>query len=224
MCGRVNVSDNEGIRLLLESLGMKTWPTRDPRYNIAPTQKLDVVCLQADQPELVAMRWGISLNVPGKSGKAVTRSVQNCRSDKVWVSRMWKPLISRQRALVPVNGFYEWRRKNGKIDAAFYIRPVDKPAMFLAAIYRASRDAADMPEVSVVTTDANQMMEAVHDRMPVILNSANAAMSWLQDDDQDSLNQLMKPVDNTALQFVGVGSYVNKSSNEGPECIEPLAA
>jgi len=43
MCGRMNVSDNEGVRFLLESLGMDTWPSRDPRYNIAPTQTLDVV-------------------------------------------------------------------------------------------------------------------------------------------------------------------------------------
>ena len=224
MCGRVNVSDNEGVRLLLESLGMDTWPARDPRYNIAPTQQLDVICLQTDQPLPVAMRWGISLKVPGKSGNMVTRSVQNCRSDKVWVSPMWKPLITRQRALVPVNGFYEWRRKNKKIEAAFHISPAQKSAMFLAAVYRSGRDASDMAEVSVVTTDANQPMAAVHDRMPVILDSPNAAMSWLQDGDKDSLDQLMQPVDDAALQFVKVGSYVNKSSNEGPECIEPLAA
>lgn len=224
MCGRVNVSDNEGVRLLLESLGMDTWPARDPRYNIAPTQQLDVICLQKDQALPVAMRWGLSLKVPGKSGNVVTRSVQNCRSDKVWVSPMWKPLITRQRALVPVNGFYEWRRKNKKIDAAFHISPAQKPAMFLAAVYRTGRDASAIPEVSVVTTDANQPMAAVHDRMPVILDSSNAAMSWLQDGDKDSLDQLMQPVDDTVLQFVKVGSYVNKSSNEGPECIEPLAA
>ena len=224
MCGRVNVSDNEGVRLLLASLGMTTWPSRDPRYNIAPTQTLDVLCLQADQPEPVAMRWGISLNLPGKSGKMVTRNIQNCRSDKVWVSRMWKPLITSQRALVPINGFYEWRRKNGKIEAAFHISPVNKPAMLLAAVYRGGSDVSDLPQVSIVTTQANQSMAAVHDRMPVILTTSNAAMSWLQDDSQDSLDQLMKPVDDTVLQFVKVSSYVNKSSNEGPECIKPLAA
>ena len=224
MCGRVNVSDNEGVRLLLESLGMSTWPSRDPRYNIAPTQKLDVVCLQDGKPELVTMRWGLSLTVSGKNGKSTTRSVQNCRSDKVWVSPMWKPLITRQRALVPVNGFYEWRRVNKKIEAAFHIGPAHKPAMFFAALYRGSRDASDLPEVSIVTTEANQSMADVHDRMPVILDSTNAAMSWLQDDDNDSLNQLMKPAEDIVLHFVQVSSYVNKSSNEGPECIEPLVA
>lgn len=224
MCGRVNVSDNEGVRLLLESLGMNTWPSHDPRFNIAPTQKLDVVCLQEGKPELVTMRWGLSLTVSGKNGKSTTRSVQNCRSDKVWVSPMWKPLIARQRALVPVNGFYEWRRVNRKIDAAFHISPAHKPAMFFAALYRGRRDASVLPEVSIVTTEANQSMADVHDRMPVILDSTNAAMSWLQDDDNDSLNQLMQPADDTVLQFVQVSNYVNKSSNEGPECIEPLVA
>jgi len=66
MCGRVNVSDNEGVRALLESLGMNTWPTREPRYNIAPTQTLDVVRLD-DELEFVPMHWGVSLTMPGKT-------------------------------------------------------------------------------------------------------------------------------------------------------------
>ena len=86
MCGRVNVSDNEGIRVLLESLGMDTWPARDPRYNIAPTQTLDVVTLN-DDLELVPMHWGVSLTMPGKtktpdgSRKLITKHIQNSRSD-----------------------------------------------------------------------------------------------------------------------------------------------
>ncbi len=104
MCGRVNVSDNEGVRLLLESMGMETWPERDPRYNIAPTQTLDVVRLD-DELTLVPMSWGVSMTLPGKNGM-ITKRVQNSRDDKVWSSRLWKPLMENQRVLIPVNGFY----------------------------------------------------------------------------------------------------------------------
>ena len=137
---------------------------------------------------------------------------------------MWKRLIAEQRVLVPVNGFYEWHRENGKLQAAYYITPAGKPAMFLAGLYRNSKHEAEKPEVSVVTTEANQAMSKVHDRMPVILNSQNAAMAWLQEDDKHSLDELMQPTANNALKFTEVGSYVNKSTNEGPECIEPIAA
>lgn len=223
MCGRVNVSDHEGVRQLLESMGMDTWPSREPRYNIAPTQTLDVVMLQDESLLLKPMSWGVSLTVPGKT-KMITKRVQNSRSDKVWTSRMWKQLIAEQRVLVPVNGFYEWRRKNRKLDAAFYITPAQMPAMFFAGIYRRSKDAAEKPEMSIMTTEANTVMSEVHDRMPVILGSQNAAMAWLQEDDKATLDQLMQPTDNAALRFTQVSDFVNKSTNEGPECIEPLAA
>lgn len=220
MCGRVNVSDNEGVRLLLESMGMDTWPARDPRYNIAPTQTLDVVKRDLT---LVAMSWGVSIMLPGKSGM-VTKRIQNSRDDKVWSSRLWTPLIEHQRVLVPVNGFYEWKRVNKKLIAAFHITPANHPAMFFAGIYKVPKDELQKPEVSVITTSANEAMSVIHDRMPVILNSHNAALAWLQESDKDSLTALMAPVGNETLRFNEVSSYVNKSSNEGPECVEPVAA
>ncbi len=222
MCGRVNVSDNEGVRLLLESMGMQTWPTRDPRYNVAPTQTLDVVTL-GDDLQLVPMSWGVSMTLPGKKGM-VTKRIQNSRDDKVWHSRLWKPLMKAQRVLVPVNGFYEWKRVNKKLIAAYHITPENSAAMFFAGIYKTPKDESEKPEVSVITTSANSAMSDVHDRMPVILNSQNAAMAWLQESDEHSLTELMTPVGNDVLRFTQVSAYVNKSSNEGPECIEPLVA
>jgi putative SOS response-associated peptidase YedK len=222
MCGRINVSDNEGVRILLESLGMSTWPTRDPRYNIAPTQTLDVVQLQ-DTLTLVPMSWGISMSLPGKKGM-VTRRIQNSRDDKLWSSRLWKPLIEAQRVLVPVNGFYEWKRENGKPVAAYYITPTNASAMFFAGLYKQAQDESALPEVSIITTAANDAMSLVHDRMPVMLLSDNEAMAWLQDGDRTSLEALMVPASNDALRLTEVGPYVNKSTNEGPACIEPLVA
>ena len=219
MCGRVNVSDNEGVRILLESLGMTTWPTREPRFNIAPTQTLDVVSLD-DELRLVPMSWGVSMSLPGKKGE-VTRRVQNSRDDKVWSSRMWKPMIEHRRVLVPVNGFYEWKRENRKLVSAFYMTPAKASAMFLAGIYKPAVDEADKPEVSVITTTANEPMSEVHDRMPVLLLSGNEAMAWLQESDRSSLDALMKPASNDALRFTEVSQYVNKSSHEGPQCVAP---
>lgn len=220
MCGRINVSDNEGIRLLLESMGMDTWPTREPRFNVAPTQTLDVVKFD-EQPVLASMSWGVSMTLPGKAGM-VTKRIQNSRDDKVWSSRLWKPLIESQRILIPVNGFYEWKRENRKLVSAFHISPARASAMFFAGIYKRAKNDGDKPECSVITTSSNESMSLVHDRMPVILGSFNAAMAWLQESDASSLTQLMAPADSGALRFTEVSQYVNKSSNEGSQCIEPL--
>ena len=86
------------------------------------------------------------------------------------------------------------------------------------------KNEAEKSEVSVVTRDAYKAMSKLHDQMLVILNLQNAAMAWLSEDEKLSLNDLIEPAANNALRFTEVGSYVNKSSNEGPECVEPIAA
>jgi len=225
MCGRMNISDHEGIRSLLESLGMETWPIQQPQYNVAPTQALDVVTMDGDQLVLTTMNWGISMKAKGARGQPITRRIPNSRDDKVWTSYLWRYLIPEQRVLIPVNGFYEWKRKNKKLVAAYHITAADKPAMFFAGIYRKPKDSEkdESPEVSIVTTSANESMSKVHDRMPVILSSQNAAMAWIQENDRESLDELMQPARNDALVFTEVSDYVNKSTNEGPECIEAVA-
>ena len=222
MCGRMNISDHEGIRSLLESLGMETWPGRQPRFNVAPTQALDVVTLEDEQPALAAMSWGISMNAKGAKGQPITRRIPNSRDDKVWTSYLWRYLIPKQRVLIPVNGFYEWKRKNKKLVAAYHITPADQPAMFFAGIYRIPKEKDAPREVSIVTTSASESMGKVHDRMPVILSSHNAAMAWIQENDRESLDELMQPARNDALVFTQVSEYVNKSTNEGAQCIKAI--
>lgn len=222
MCGRMNISDHEGIQWLLHQLGLSEPPTQEPRYNIAPTLPLDVVVMEGDKPVLETMSWGVTLKTKGKKGQPVTRRVPNSRDDKVWTSYMWRYLIPEQRVLIPVNGFYEWKRENKKLVAAYHITPANAPAMFFAGIYRRSKIAGEMAEVSIVTTSANDAMSEVHDRMPVILSSGNAAMAWIQENDRESLDELMQPAGNNALEFTRVSDYVNKSSNEGEQCVKPV--
>ncbi len=219
MCGRLNVHDNEGIRVLLELMGMNTWPSRNRRFNVAPTQSLDVVRYD-DGITLDVMSWGVSMTIKGAKGQPITRRVPNARDDKVWSSYLWRNLIPKQRVLIPVNGFYEWKRENKKLIQAYYITPSDGAAMFFAGIFSLPKDSK--PEVTIVTTAANDSMSQVHNRMPVILSSRNEAMAWIQEADKDSLSQLMQPASNDTLVFTPVSDYVNKSSNEGPGCIQTV--
>lgn len=219
MCGRVNVHDHEGVRLLLEAMGMNTWPPRDPRFNIAPTQSLDVIKYR-DGPRIKAMNWGVSMTIKGAKGQPVIKRVPNARDDKVWTSYLWKNLVPKQRVLVPVNGFYEWKRDNKKLLQAYHITPSFGSAMLLAGIYKQPTEGR--AELSIITTAANDAMSHIHHRMPVILSSQNEAMAWIQEADRESLTALMQPADNDTLIFTPVSSYVNKSSNDGPKCIQAV--
>jgi len=222
MCGRMNISDHEGVQWLLGLLGLSMSPVQTPRYNVAPTQTLDVVTAIDNEAVLLPMSWGISMKTKGKKGQAITRRIPNSRDDKVWSSYLWRYLIPEQRVLIPVNGFYEWKRENKKLVAAYHITSSAGPAMFFGGIYRKSKDENELPEVSIVTTQANEAMSEVHDRMPVILTSHNTASAWIQESERDSLDELMQPASNDALVFTQVSNYVNKSTNEGEGCIEPV--
>ncbi len=219
MCGRVNVHDNEGVKQLLEAMNMQAKPNRAPRFNIAPTQPLDVVRYRQGLT-WESMSWGVSVSARGKRGQVITKRVPNARDDKVWSSYLWRSLIPEQRVLIPVNGFYEWKRENKKLVQAFYITPSNHTAMFLAGIFREPKGGDSTPEVSIITTAANEEMRNVHDRMPVWLSSKNKAFVWLQETDKDSLSELIKATHKNSFVFTPVSNYVNKSTNEGPECMQ----
>lgn len=223
MCGRINVSDNEGVRLLLEMLGMDTWPQRDPRYNIAPTQSLDVVQWHDATPILKAMHWGI---IPSwAKPDTFKRPLINARSETAWEKPSFKKLLANQRVLVPINGYYEWHRVN-KTKTPFYITPAESKAMFIAGIYQ-TPTAANIEEhgdnaksdVCVLTIEANESLSQVHNRMPIILKPEEA-LTWIQPGSREQIDALLRQASNDSLTFQKVSSYVNSSRNEGPECIE----
>lgn len=230
MCGRINVSDNEGIRVLLAMLGMDVWPSRDPRFNIAPTQTLDVI---SHLPELSPMRWGITPAWAKKHGKTVAPLI-NARCETICEKVSFKRLINEQRVIIPINGFYEWLRPSksnqGKSKTAYYISPANAPAMLLAGIWQSSiatantadTDDEQQSQVCVITTAANAVMSTVHHRMPVIL-TADEAIQWLNPGAAAAIELLMRPAANDILQIRMVSDYVNNARHEGPECIEPAA-
>jgi len=220
MCGRVNVSDNEGVRLLLAMLGMEVWPSRDPRFNIAPSQTLEVVTWQEDAPAHQSMTWGM---VPSWAKPGTFKSpLINARSETIHDKPSFKKLIAAHRVLIPINGFYEWHRE-GKVKTPYFIKPTSNDAMFVGALFQPaanppSEQGAAKAQVCVITVAANESMSEVHHRMPVILNPDDA-LDWIQPGDQTTIDQLMVPASNDALQIMEVSDYVNSARNEGPECV-----
>jgi len=142
MCGRVNVSDHEGLRALLAMMGMQIWPISPPGFNIAPTANVDVVTLgnDGDALKLTTMHWGFPITGPNNS----RRLLFNARSETVFNKPAFRSSAMSQRAIVPVNGFYEWQSPaQGFPRLAFHIQVAHAPAFALAAIYRHSIQATD---------------------------------------------------------------------------------
>jgi len=168
------------------------------------------------------MKWGL-LPKWAKPG-TFSAPLINARSETIHEKPSFRNLISKNRVLIPINGFYEWRR-TGKVKEPHFVQPANAGAMFIAGLYQpsdsaSSNDAAEQPQVCVVTVAANETMSKVHHRMPVIL-SPKDALTWIQPTDRKTLEKLMVPASNDALKICEVGDYVNSARNEGPECIAP---
>ena len=216
MCGRIDAHDPVGVNNLVSVLDVVIPRDRfPPRYNIAPGATLATVCRKVGF-ELADMHWGI---VPhwARPGQ-FERPLINARAETVHDKASFKKLIARTRVIVPVNGFYEWRRTEGS-KATYYFSSADQDALALAGIYQINRDG-DM-HCCLITTEANSVMRPVHDRMPVLIPQG-AMRDWLQSEDNHVIDALMKPAADDSIAAVEVSSYVNNAHNEGEKCIAPV--
>lgn len=214
MCGRMNISDHEGVQWLLEQLGLSLPQERfTPKYNVSPTSAIWGSVVSRGTLTLEPMQWGY---IPPWAKEGVfKRPLFNARSETIWEKPSFKQLIRRYRAIIPVNGFYEWARK-GKEKEANYISLKNSPAMALGAIVQTHSDG--YLQCCLITTEANGDMESVHNRQPVIITPENME-NWLTDDNPDFLNDCMQPIENGHLEIRKISGYVNNTRHDGPDCL-----
>jgi putative SOS response-associated peptidase YedK len=225
MCGRytLRVSPAE-LAEIFATLREIDW---SPRYNIAPTQTVVAVrqSEQADGRELALLRWGL---IPSwAKDMKIGNNLINARADGVATKPSFRHAFKKKRCLIPADGFYEWQAVPGqKVKQPFHISVRDAPVFAFAGLWERWTDPEGKPveTSSIITTDANEAMAPVHNRMPVILNPADYG-EWLDRDQQDAekLQRLLKPFPADRMQLTPVSTLVNSPRNEKPECVRPLA-
>jgi len=193
-----------------------------PSYNLCPTENSPVLRVVEGRRSIQQMRWQL---VPKTEPVFSTKlSTINARSESVFESRLYRDLVIRQRGIVPISGFYEWKRQ-GTTRRAFRICLREEPIMSVAGIWEAWRPGTkdERHSFSILTTSANECMRAIHDRMPVILREQNED-AWLDPefDDRDRLQSILKPCPSEWLDAMEVSSLVNSSKNNSPELLQPV--
>jgi putative SOS response-associated peptidase YedK len=225
MCGRytLRVSPAE-LAEIFATLNEIEWA---PRYNIAPTQTVVAVRQneRGEGRELAPLRWGL---IPSwAKDMKIGSSLINARADTVAEKPAFRHAFKKKRCLIPVDGFYEWQAIPGqKAKQPFHIRLRDAPVFAFAGLWEQWTDPEGKPvETStIITTDANEAMRPVHDRMPIILDPADYD-KWLDRNlqDTDVLQQLLKPFLAERMRLVPVSTLVNSPRNEDPRCVAALA-
>jgi putative SOS response-associated peptidase YedK len=185
-----------------------------PRYNIAPTQ--DVAVVQGDDSGrvLTTMRWGLIPSWTKVPKKAPL--LNNARAETVAEKPSFRSAFKCRRCLIPVSGFYEWLTE-GKSKQPYLFRRPDDQLFALAGLWETWND---IQSCTIITTEANDVMAPIHDRMPVIL-SENDYTVWL-DATAKEPGKLLTPCPADELITYPVNPIVNNARNQGPDCIEPV--
>jgi putative SOS response-associated peptidase YedK len=222
MCGRyaifgpVSRRNREALEFLDQQLDCA------PTYNAAPTQQLPVFRVSATRGrELALLRWGL---VPfWAKTAAIGAKLINARGDTVAEKPAFREAFRRRHCLVPMSGFYEWR-KVGTGRAPYYVRLLNTDVFAVAGLHEfwPGRDgAAPMESFTIVTTEANELMRPLHDRMPAILHASDYE-AWLTPKDQDpaALQALLAPYPAEEMRAYLVSPRVNSAKNDGPELVQ----
>lgn len=221
MCGRYSFTlPPEAIRALFRAA---TGLNLQPRYNIAPTQEAPVIGLdEAGQRAVKMFRWGL---VPRWS-KALPKSAPliNARADSIAEKASFRDAFAKRRCLVLADGFYEWPKDKSQGRMPWRIVATDRVAIAFAGIWEAWRkpDGQILKSFAIVTTDANERIAAIHDRMPVMLPAA-AEDAWLAPDTPaDRLQALLAPYPAELTDRYRVDARVNSVKNDDADCIKAL--
>jgi putative SOS response-associated peptidase YedK len=196
-------------------------PNFPPRFNIAPTQPVPVVRIDNGQRQFILMRWGF---IPSfvKDPKEFPLVI-NIRSETLREKASFRNAFKRRRALMPVDGFYEWHRL-GKENRPYLLRRPDRGMMAFAALWETWHDAsgAEIDTAALVNTHANGTIAAIHHRSPVILDPKDFDQ-WLDPaTEPDNAFALLQPPPDDLLELVPISSLVNKVAYDSADVQLPV--
>ncbi|MGJ8564021.1 MAG: SOS response-associated peptidase [Alphaproteobacteria bacterium] len=225
MCGRkynLPTLDWETYRSLFD-LGMSSPQSNfAPNYNIAPTHEVPVVANINGERVIHSMRWGL-LPFWAKDKKVGYKMI-NARAETVEEKRSFSPSLKDRRCIIPVSGFYEWKRESKTEKHAYAIRRKDERPLLLAGLWACNKQIekdTELETYTVLTHSPNTLVADIHNRMPVIVDEDEIGL-WL-----DAPWGEAKGVTETAfsaerMEAFAVSNDVGKVSNNSPELVTPL--
>jgi putative SOS response-associated peptidase YedK len=221
MCGRFTLRSPP--QAVAEAFALPDVPELFPRFNIAPGEPVAVVRqkARAEGRELVLLRWG--LIPPWAGDPSIGDRLVNARSETAATKPSFRRAFRSRRCLVVADGFYEWRRTNGRKQPYFVGLKNDRP-FGLAGLWEQWEKGDDPVEsCTVLTTEANELMHPIHERMPVILPPDQYGL-WLDPrcQDTDKLAKLLRPYPWKDLLAYRVSTLVNDPRNDVPQCVEAI--
>ncbi len=229
MCGRFTLKTpaHRWVQELFPEYEVLGVTETRPRYNVAPTQHILTItpAEEVGRLRVVPMRWGL---IPSWSeDMSIGARMINARSETVHEKPSFKKSFAARRCIIPTDGYYEWLRE-GNSKRPFWIHRPDEGVIAMAGLWEANRriqPEEPLLSATIITTSANKVTSAVHDRMPVVL-LGNELKRWLDPNLEDVvlLRTMLKPAPDDLLITTEVTSHVNNARNDDPRCLDQVAS
>ena len=220
MCGRFVCSSP--LREISEAFGVQL-PSLDfkPSYNTAPTQKILIINNEGKK-QIVYCKWGF---VPSWAKDfSIGNRMINARAETVATKPAFRSAFKKRRCLIIANGFFEWLTE-GRRKVPVYIKLKSDKLFGFAGLYNTwiSPEGEAVCTCTIITTEANELLSEVHDRMPVIV-PRDKEDYWLdpKNEDYEGLIAMLKPYPPREMDYYRVSPRVNSPAFNLPENVEPL--
>jgi len=222
MCGRFTLTVNPAEQQ--DTFRNFIFPEKfAPRFNVAPSQPL--LAIPNDGLNTADFFiWGL-IPMWAKDPSIGNRLI-NARGETVAEKPSFRGSFKYKRCLILADGFYEWKASPGtKTKTPYFIHMKDRKPFAFAGLWDSweGPDGSSIKTCTIITTEPNELMEPIHNRMPVILHTRHYA-KWLDTSPQtpDSLLSLIKPFPTDTMSAYPVSTLVNKPSNDKPELVVPV--
>jgi len=192
-------------------------PELQPRYNIGPSTIIPTVAeLPGQRRALMLAVWGL---VPVWA-EAEAKGIINARAETAMEKPAFRTAMKRRRILIPASGFFEWRTERGQ-KQPYFISMKDGSPFAFAGIWE-PRD--EVPTCAILTTEPNEVVEPIHNRMPVIVGRDDFAL-WLDPriSDPSRVAHLLRPYPADEMQAYAVDRRVGNPRFDEPTAIVPIS-
>lgn len=221
MCGRFSLTKEEAE---IEKRFNAKFYSNDlvKRYNVAPGQ-LALVITDEKPDELQFFKWGL---VPSWAAEPkIGYKMINAKSETIFEKPSFRNLVKKRRCLVISDGFYEWKPLAGKHKQPYRITMRDSGLFAYAGLWDQWTDKSTgemLSTFTVITTNANEPVAPIHDRMPVILNREDEQRWISRTLDNEQISLLLRPIEKELIRVYPVSEKVNSPANDSAELIEEV--
>jgi putative SOS response-associated peptidase YedK len=213
MCGRF--ARTTPFRTIIEQFQIQENLINDlePSSNIFPSEEVEAIIFDEQKKKLVKLKWGL---VPAWL-KEPQKGQINAKAETINQKPFFKESFQKRRTLIITDGFYEWK-KEGREKIPIHIRMKNGEPFALAGVYDfwKTSDGRQIDTCAIITTEANDLLKSIHDRMPVIIKKKDIGL-WLDcAQDENLVLSLLKPIESEALELIP-GKFNEKEFIPSPQ-------